>query len=176
MVIAHRLSTISNSDQIIVVEEGNVVATGTHDRLLKDCPLYLSMWESHVGAGNGPLARQPKGGFDDWDREADRRMGRSYRNRLLAGSLCSFLATWFTAAPVALTAYYIALILGSPEGRPPFGGEAIWLSLSAIAGFIVLRFVFTYLKCRLQESIGYEVAVKQRIRIGGILKRVSRVF
>ena len=44
-----------------------------------------------------------------------------YRNRLLAGSLCSFLATWFTAAPVALTAYYIALILGSPEGRPPFG-------------------------------------------------------
>ena len=96
-----------------------------------------------------------------------------YRNRLLAGSLCSFLATWFTAAPVALTAYYIALILGSPEGRPPFGGEAIWLSLSAIAGFIVLRFVFTYLKCRLQESIGYEVAVKQRIRIGGILKRVS---
>ena len=63
VVIAHRLSTISNSDQIIVVEEGNVVATGTHERLLKDCPLYLSMWESHVGARKWAVGATAEGGL-----------------------------------------------------------------------------------------------------------------
>ena len=40
IVIAHRLSTIKDSDQIFVVNDGNVTAHGTHEELLMSCPLY----------------------------------------------------------------------------------------------------------------------------------------
>ncbi|NWL89087.1 multidrug ABC transporter permease [Paenibacillus sp. 79R4] len=50
LVIAHRLSTIRHADQIIVMEKGQMVQTGTHDELLRSCPLYRNMWEAHTGA------------------------------------------------------------------------------------------------------------------------------
>ena len=48
IVIAHRLSTIKGSDQIFVVNDGNVVAHGTHDQLLSSCVLYKDMWNAHI--------------------------------------------------------------------------------------------------------------------------------
>jgi ABC-type transport system involved in Fe-S cluster assembly fused permease/ATPase subunit len=44
IIIAHRLSTISNSDQIIVVEKGEVIESGTHKSLIKLDGVYASMW------------------------------------------------------------------------------------------------------------------------------------
>lgn len=52
IVIAHRLSTIQNADQIMVVERGRIVATGTQKELLENSPLYRSMWEKHLGAAD----------------------------------------------------------------------------------------------------------------------------
>ncbi len=49
IVIAHRLSTIVDSEQIVVVNEGNVEAAGVHGQLLEICPLYKKMWEAHMG-------------------------------------------------------------------------------------------------------------------------------
>ena len=43
VVAAHRLSTVMDADQIVVMEDGSVVATGSHDELVASCPLYLSM-------------------------------------------------------------------------------------------------------------------------------------
>lgn len=48
LVIAHRLSTIADADQIIVVNHGNIEATGTQAELLASCPLYKAMWEAHI--------------------------------------------------------------------------------------------------------------------------------
>ena len=48
IVIAHRLSTIKDSDQIFVVNDGNVVAHGTHNQLLSSCALYKDMWNAHI--------------------------------------------------------------------------------------------------------------------------------
>ena len=42
-VIAHRLSTITHADQIVVVEDGKIVETGTHDRLLAAGGHYAEM-------------------------------------------------------------------------------------------------------------------------------------
>ena len=48
LVIAHRLSTIADADQIIVVNQGKIEATGTQTELLASCPLYQNMWEAHI--------------------------------------------------------------------------------------------------------------------------------
>ncbi|EXU61951.1 ABC transporter [Streptomyces sp. PRh5] len=43
LVVAHRLSTIVRSDLIVVLEEGRVVARGTHAELLDASPLYREL-------------------------------------------------------------------------------------------------------------------------------------
>ncbi len=47
--IAHRLSTIRNADQIYVMERGQLVEQGTHDRLLERQGIYASLWRVQMG-------------------------------------------------------------------------------------------------------------------------------
>jgi len=49
VIIAHRLSTILNADKIVVLDEGRVVATGRHNELLKECPLYRNLCRLQFG-------------------------------------------------------------------------------------------------------------------------------
>jgi len=44
-VIAHRLSTIALADEVVVLEDGEIVARGTHDELLDSSPLYREIAE-----------------------------------------------------------------------------------------------------------------------------------
>lgn len=46
LVVAHRLTTIRDAGQIIVMEGGRVVATGTHDTLMQSNGLYPSLYTS----------------------------------------------------------------------------------------------------------------------------------
>jgi ABC-type multidrug transport system fused ATPase/permease subunit len=48
LVIAHRLSTIALADEIVVLEEGRVVARGTHAELLESSELYREIAEKGV--------------------------------------------------------------------------------------------------------------------------------
>ena len=47
--IAHRLSTISAMDRIVVIDDGKIVETGTHDMLLNAGGLYARFWERQSG-------------------------------------------------------------------------------------------------------------------------------
>ena len=51
IVIAHRLSTILNSDQIYIIDSGNVVANGKHEELLKNSSLYKNFYEKQIRKG-----------------------------------------------------------------------------------------------------------------------------
>ncbi len=50
IVIAHRLSTIMYADQILVLEDGQITARGTHEQLLTSSETYLDMWKAHISA------------------------------------------------------------------------------------------------------------------------------
>ena len=49
LIIAHRLSTIKNADKIIVLEEGKVVAQGSHQELIEDDNMYAKLWRTQFG-------------------------------------------------------------------------------------------------------------------------------
>jgi ABC-type multidrug transport system fused ATPase/permease subunit len=48
-IIAHRLSTVRQADQIIVLEHGRIVETGTHDELVRRNTRYAEMYRAHWG-------------------------------------------------------------------------------------------------------------------------------
>ncbi len=56
IVIAHRISTITDSDQIVLVNDGMIEDIGTHNKLLKSSPLYKNMWEAHTGVKEDVVA------------------------------------------------------------------------------------------------------------------------
>lgn len=50
LVIAHRLSTIENADQILVVEHGQIVESGTHSSLLVQNGIYAKLYQMQFGS------------------------------------------------------------------------------------------------------------------------------
>lgn len=42
--VTHRLDVARRADIIFVMEEGRIIASGDHDRLMEQCPLYLRLW------------------------------------------------------------------------------------------------------------------------------------
>lgn len=44
-IISHRVSTLSEADQIIVLDKGKVVQTGTHEELIKKPGMYKKVWD-----------------------------------------------------------------------------------------------------------------------------------
>ena len=50
-VVAQRISTVLNADKILVLDEGRIVAQGTHQELLKSSHIYGEIYESQLGNG-----------------------------------------------------------------------------------------------------------------------------
>ena len=48
-IVAQRISTIMDADKILVLNHGKLEAVGTHEDLMKNCPLYKNIAESQIG-------------------------------------------------------------------------------------------------------------------------------
>jgi ATP-binding cassette subfamily B protein len=48
IIVAHRLSTIMDADFIYLIDDGKVVASGTHKQLLKKSKIYKSLYENEI--------------------------------------------------------------------------------------------------------------------------------
>jgi ATP-binding cassette subfamily B protein len=56
-VVAQRISTVLNADKILVLEDGQLVAQGTHHDLIQSSPVYRQIYESQLGeTGHVPAA------------------------------------------------------------------------------------------------------------------------
>ncbi len=50
-VVAQRISTVLHADKILVVDEGQIVAQGTHSELMQSSPVYQEIYASQLGDG-----------------------------------------------------------------------------------------------------------------------------
>jgi len=56
VVIAQRVSTVRDADLILVLDEGRIVARGTHEELLRDSPIYNEILGSQLTDDSSPHA------------------------------------------------------------------------------------------------------------------------
>lgn len=47
--IAHRLSTLSMMDKILVIDQGQIVESGTHEQLIANNKVYKKLWDRQIG-------------------------------------------------------------------------------------------------------------------------------
>lgn len=50
IIVAQRISSIMSLDDIIVLEEGKIIGHGTHEELMKNCPMYQEIHRVQMGA------------------------------------------------------------------------------------------------------------------------------
>jgi ATP-binding cassette subfamily B protein len=50
-VVAQRISTVLHADKILVVDDGKIVAQGTHGELMQTSPVYQEIYDSQLGGG-----------------------------------------------------------------------------------------------------------------------------
>ncbi|MBR3307000.1 MAG: ABC transporter ATP-binding protein [Lachnospiraceae bacterium] len=50
VIVSQRSASIMHADKILVLDAGKPVGLGTHEELLKDCPVYREIYESQFGA------------------------------------------------------------------------------------------------------------------------------
>ena len=96
-----------------------------------------------------------------------------YKGRLYLGFVMTFFSHLFTAMPLALAAYTVGLLVESQAGGAPFDPAWIWRVIVLQLVLVLLRFLFDYLRARLQEPISYQLTARDRLAIGDALKRVS---
>ena len=91
------------------------------------------------------------------------------KGRLYLGFVMTFFSHIFAALPLAIAAYTVGLLI---EGAA-FDTAWIWKVIVIQIVLVLLRFLFDYLRARLQEPIGYLLTARDRLAIGDALKRVS---
>lgn len=49
ILVAQRVASVRGADRILILENGMISASGTHEELLRFCPAYQDIYESQIG-------------------------------------------------------------------------------------------------------------------------------
>jgi len=98
------------------------------------------------------------------------------KKRIYRGFVYSFFNSLFIAMPIMGTAIGLNLVIEDMNGTKELTTDYVLYLLGFMIIALLGRFLFSYLKAKSQESVGYEVTADQRVEIGNILKRVSLGF
>ncbi|EIM77023.1 ABC transporter [Nitratireductor aquibiodomus RA22] len=71
--IAHRVDTIRHADRILFMREGEIVASGRHETLLKESPDYARLYEQYAAADGWSLAKGCAAGSPEIAAEAEQK-------------------------------------------------------------------------------------------------------
>lgn len=96
-----------------------------------------------------------------------------FKSKLYLGFVMTFFSHIFAALPLGLAAYTIGKLIESQKNAESFDTSLIWKSIVIQVILVLLRFLFDYFRARLQEPIGYLLTARDRLAVGGALKRVS---
>lgn len=92
-----------------------------------------------------------------------------YKGRMIAGFMLSFVNSILIALPIFLAAQVFARIMS----QETISNKDIFNIFLAMVFLVAGRFVMTYAKSRLHESIAYEMTADERLKIGEKLKGVK---
>ena len=51
LIVAQRVSTVLKADRIVVIEDGRIAASGSHEELMGSSPVYREIYASQLGGG-----------------------------------------------------------------------------------------------------------------------------
>lgn len=49
IIVAQRIASVRQADRIVVLENGSIAACGSHEELLRNCPVYRDIYDSQLG-------------------------------------------------------------------------------------------------------------------------------
>ena len=88
-------------------------------------------------------------------------------------SFALFPSTLIGTLPLALAAYTVGLLIEARRGGTAFDTSWGWKCIVIQVILVFFRFLFDYLRARLQEPISYQLTARDRLAVGDALKRVS---
>lgn len=100
----------------------------------------------------------------------------AYKKRLYIGFVFAFITGIFMTMPIMMAGYMLRLIQQDMEGQREMIAKDIWLVTLLVIAAIAGRFLFSYLRATLQETVMYERLADVRVEIGNLLKRVNLGF
>ena len=80
----------------------------------------------------------------------------AYKKRLYIGFVFAFITGIFMTMPIMMAGYTLRLIQQDMEGQREMIAKDIWLVTLLVIAAIAGRFLFSYLRATLQETVMYE--------------------
>ncbi|KAG0640566.1 P-loop containing nucleoside triphosphate hydrolase protein [Tuber brumale] len=134
IVIAHRLSTIKTADNIVVMSEGTIVESGTHDELLERRSAYYNLVEAQrISAETEKSAEADDISHADDDEKLILTLSRSKTKGVsVVDPGDAIIADKLNRTTTSKSKSHIALENRAPEAKPEYG---LWELIKLTASF-----------------------------------------